>query len=246
MTSPSTDPAAPPSPHTCEHCAGGGTTSDPAAAGRRHLALAARRLPARFTLGLLGLGVGLVLAERDGTSLGWTALVYAGAALGWFASAWSGMLLGALLARRRSPAAQLALGRVLATSLGALTALFVALWLVPLAVPEGSGTAGHLATMGVTAAAGWFLAGTIGEWLRLRSLRRRLEGQSEIGSMARAQAEAVTLGGLQRGERAAVLQGVAFGAATALLTTLPIVAVVLVPLGGAGAAWLGLRDRRTE
>lgn len=254
-----TDPAAPTGPtptdpteaaaptHSCEHCAAGGhgDAPDPTAAAQRHLALARRRHVPRLALGVLGAAIALVLAYRSDVSLVLTAALVAGAGLAWLIAAWGGVVLGSLLARGRTPRAQLALGQVLAAALAVATALGLALTLAAAALhaPDSpvSWTSAGLVPCGVAAASGWFLASGVAEAVRLRALRSRIGQQDEVGATARAQAERLTLASIQRGETLALALALGYGAAVVLLAALPLLALVLVPLAAAGAAWAGLR-----
>lgn len=241
---PATVPPAAGEPHSCEHCAGSGERPDPVARARSHIALAQRRVVPRVVLGLLALGLALVLARRADQSLLLTSVVYAAAALSWLIAAWGGVLLGAVLGGR-SPRAQLALGQVFAAALAPLLALAIALTALPLGAPDPGSEAGWeiaaLLPSATAAAAGWFLAGALGEVARLRALRGRIAEQEEVGLQARGEAERLTLPQIQRTEVVALAVAVAFGVATAALWLLPWLAVVLTPLAAAGAAWFGLR-----
>lgn len=240
--------------HSCEHCAAEedaaadahGSAPDATAAAREKLALAQRRGVPRVVLGVLGLGLALVLADRGGFPLAPAALVYVAAAACWLVAAAVGMLLGALLARR-GPRRQIALGQVLASAVTPLLALLVALVLLPLdgaATPRLEIPAGALVPGGVAAAAGWFLAAAIGELVGVRALRRRIDRQDDDGARARQEAEAVTLASIQRGEVLALALAIGFGAMVVALAWLPWLAVVLVPFCAAGAAWWGVRSMR--
>lgn len=194
----------------------------------------------RVVLGLLGLGVAMVFADRAGIGLVTIAAVWALAGVAWLAAAWGGVVLGALAARGRSPRAQLALGQVLAAALAVLTALGLA-WLFG---PDGAAqvTSNLLLAGGIAAASGWFFAAAVGELVRLRSLGSHVAGQSERGALARSEADRITQASLQRQELLALGLGLGYGACAVVLALMPVLAAVLVPLAAAGAAWWGLRS----
>lgn len=237
-------PADPSAEHSCEHCGGHGAAPNPAERAREHLSLATRRLAPRLLLGVLGLGVAGVFAARGGLGAGPIAAVAALAALGWLVGAWGGVLLGALAAGRRSPRAQLALGQVFAAALGTLTAFGLGLGLRGLYLDAA--TSDIPRALGLAAMFGWFLAAAAGELVRVRSIRQRVGDQSEIGALARAEAQRYTRGSLQRGEWISLWLAAGYGAATFFFMLWPFLALVLVPLAAAGAAWWGLRRVSAE
>lgn len=224
--------------------------ADPAAQAREHVAVAQRRLAPRAVLGVLGLGVALVLADRADQAFLPVAVTFVAATLAWLGAAWGGVVLGALLGSRRGPWARLALGQVLAAALAPLLALAIALVLGVVGLPAwaavtGAETAARLQAglpYGVAAAGGWFLAAAIAEIVRLRALRAASDRQDETGLQARGEAHGLTPAALQRTELVALGVALAFGAAVLVLTLLPWLALVLAPLAAAGAAVLGLRS----
>lgn len=258
MTTPSEENETVPSePHSCEHCADGAHDAAPdvTATSRKNLALAGQRLLPRIALGVLGLGLALVLAGRGGFGFGATALIYLIAVVSWLVAAWLGTFLGAL-ATRRGPRPQLALGQVIASALAPLLALLPALLLLPL-TPEATAGEAALTSMarldaplaalvpgGVAAAFGWFFASAIGDLVGVRTLRSRLDWQNEAGSRARQEAEGLSLASIQRGELLSLGLAAGFGAMVVALAWIPWLAVVLVPLCAAVAAWLGVRRVR--
>lgn len=259
MTTPSEEnEGAQPESHSCEHCADGAHDAAPdvTAAAGKNLALAVQRLLPRIALGILGLGLALVLADRGGYGFGSTALVYLVAAASWLAAAWLGTYLGAL-ATRRGPHPQLALGQVFASALAPLLALIPALLLLPLTPQAAASDAvltastgrldaplAALVPGGVAAVFGWFLAAAVGELVGVRTLRSRLDWQNEAGARARQEAESLSLATIQRGEFLALGLAVGFGLMVVVLAWIPWLAVVLVPLCAAVAAWLGMRRVR--
>ena len=244
-------PDSAPVEHSCEHCStSGGAVTDPAAQAREHIAVAMRRLAPRVVLGVLALGIALVLAAQHDHNLIAVTATFLASALAWLGAAWGGVLLGSLLGSRRGPWARLALGQVLAAGLAPLLALAIALALRLFDLPDGAGIQGDGVSAslqaglsyGVAAAAGWFFAAAIAEFIRLRALRSAADRQDETGLQARGEAHGLTIAALQRTELVALGVALAFGVAALALMLLPWLALVLAPLAAAGAAALGLRS----
>lgn len=228
--------------HSCEHCGGHGSAANPAERAREHLSLGRRRTAPRVLLGLLGLGAAMVFGSRAEVSAWTTALIYVLAAVAWLVAAWGGVMLGAMMAGPRSARAQLALGQVIAAALAVVAALGIALSFRP--ADEIAPTTNLLATGGIAAASGWFLASAIGELVRLRALGQHVAEQDERGMVARAEAETLTQASIGRAEVLSLALAVGFGATAVVLALMPILVLVLVPLAAAGAAWWGLRRAR--
>lgn len=219
---------------------------DPLGQAPERLAAARRRLWPRIALGVIGIGLAAVLGANAGTGPVPGLAVGALSALAWLAAAWGGVLLASLA--RRGPVTTIALGQVIAAALAAVAGVGVAilgraLGSVPIDVAAG-GWPGRLAPLAIGAAAGWLLAGAIGEAVRLRTMAGQLDRQDEVGLRIRAQAEHLDTAALVRAERLALLLAIAFGVAVAAMAVLAWLVLVFVPLAAAGAAWLGLRPLR--
>ncbi|PFG19935.1 hypothetical protein [Serinibacter salmoneus] len=219
---------------------------DPLGEAPERIAAARRRLWPRIALGVIGIGLGAVLGVNAGIGAAAGTVVGVLSALAWLIAAWGGILLASLA--RRGQYTTIALGQVLAAALapaaGAGIALLGrALATTPIEV-SAAGWPGRLAPIAVAAAAGWLLAGAVGEAVRLRALRSQLTRQDEVGLRSRAEAEQLETAALVRAERLALLLALAFGLAVGAMVLLPWLVLVLVPLAAAGAAWLGLRPLR--
>jgi hypothetical protein len=146
-------------------------------------------------------------------------------ALGWAAATTAGVLTAGLAhrpgsARGRSPAASLALGGLVAGALTPLVALAVA-------TLAGGAPAGAVAAW---SGLGWLLAGALALLAGRLRLRADLLDAGPRGERARTAAAAVTGAGEMRALAGVLIAAVTFSAWVALLSVLPALVVVLVPL----------------
>lgn len=228
----------------CEHCG----STDPGHDHRDAAALDARRAAlGRWSAAMVG-----VVAGTTGATVG--ALVTTGvplAALGLVlggALAWAGATAGGVLAvgltqgrgeRPLAPAAGFAVGALATAALTPVVALAVALVARWLDVPPWSAA--------VCAGVGWLLAGGVAFVVATTRLRADLLAPGSRGDQARSVAARATRRGDLRAFLAVVGTAVVAGVWVALLQSLPLLVLVLVPLHLAVAALTvrsGLAARR--
>lgn len=194
-------------------------------------------------LAVLGLIVALVFADRGDLPPAVATLIFALAALAWAIAAWGGVVLAGLLARNRSPMAQLALSQILSVTIAVTTALGLA----EIFRQYGTSASDVLLAGSIAAASGWFLAAALGELSRLRALGNAVSSQDDVGMIARAQADAITPTTIQSSEWLSLGLALGYGVAAFVFGLGPILAVVAIPLAAAAAAGWGLRHiRRTR
>lgn len=223
-----TRPAPDPAPYRCDHCDDSvphehldvpaviaGARARALSVARTRLVVAVVVLAAAGAVALVAAGTGATLGAAALTAVGWA--VVTAVALG---------VVGAVRSRASDTRA-LVVGALTSAGLLPLVALVVALVVGGWAAAAVAGSV-------------WLLCGALAEGLRARTWRALLLTEGDEGERARSRAVA------KRSERPAgagtwLAQGAAVGLATWLLTAVPVVVVVLVPLSVALTALVAAR-----
>lgn len=226
-----TRPAPDPAPYRCEHCDDSvphehldvrAVIEDARDAARsralRRLVVAGVVLVAALVLAVVVAGVAAALGSAALTAAGWVVVTVT--ALG---------VVGAARART-SDARALVTGALVSAALVPLVALAVA------ALVGGWPAA-------VVAGATWLACGAVAEGVKARTWRALLLTEGDDGERARARAVAQR-GRAPQGAGRWLVQAAAVGLATWLLTVVPAVVLVLVPLSVALTALAGTRSAR--